>query len=339
MSEHLIPNDLIQWHFHTLADNPKLVEQLLAEGLVPSKVLEQEGQILTADEFAQLLKLTTFLSNDESFGQLKIPVYRGSFQMMCHACISCTNLHQVIERCIKFYRVFNPQFNWQLTVEEEICAIEFNFKALDAQASSYFIAFVSVVIWRWLSWMINKPIELLDVEFSFALPVAADNIEPIFKRKVKEKMASNRICFHSQYLKFPVKQTPQSLEMFLFSVPECLLSHYRQEMTLSGQLSEFVNQRENLNSLTLADAAKHFFCSEQSLIRRLKSEGTKFKKVVDQTQKKRARELVLISTMTNQQIALSLGYSDTSVFYRKFKTWFGQTPNEFRKIDKINNNE
>lgn len=336
MSEHLIPNDLIQWHFAALANHPKLVEQLLAEGLVPQSVLHSTGQELTADEFAQLLKQTSLLSNDESFGQLEVPVYRGSFQMMCHSCISCHNLHQALERCIKFYRVFNPQFDWQLDIDGDVATVEFNFKRLDDQQSSYLIAFVSVVIWRWLSWMINKPIELNEVEFNFKLPVSADNIEPIFKRRVKEQSGRNSISFSSQYLKHPVKQTPQSLESFLINVPECLLSHYRQDMTLSGQLFEIVNQQDNLNQFTLADAAKHFYCSEQSLIRRLKSEGSKFKKVVDQVQKKRAREWVLTSAMTNQQIASKLGYSDTSVFYRKFKTWFGQTPNEYRKTSGVN---
>lgn len=330
MSEHLIPNDLIQWHFATLTEYPEAIEHLLGLGIVPNHVLASKGQVLTADQFAQLLKHSIALMNDETFGLLHQPVHRGSFHMMCHACISCTNLRQVIERCIKFYRVFNPQFDWDLVTEGETSYIEFTFKQLDKQKSGYLIAFISVVIWRWLSWMINQPIELDEVEFNFNAPVAEDNIEPIFKRRVKQNREKNRIGFANRYLTYPVKQTAQSLEAFLITVPECLLSHYRQDMTLSGQLHEYAKLQSNLNRLSLADAAKHFYCSEQSLIRRLKIEGTKFKKIVDQVQKKRARNLVLTSTLTNQQIALALGYTDTSVFYRKFKSWFQQTPNQYR---------
>lgn len=330
MSEHLIPNDMIQWHFATLADHPDVVEKLMNLGLVPAQVLASSGQVLTADQFARLLKQTIALMNDETFGLLQQAVHRGSFHMMCHACISCSNLRQVIDRCIKFYRVFNPQFDWQLVTEGEVSYIEFNFKQLDKQKSSYLIAFISVVIWRWLSWMINQPIELNEVDFNFNAPAAEDNIQPIFKRIVKQNCEKNRIGFAREYLSKPVKQTAQSLESFLINVPECLLSHYRQDMTLSGQLYEYVKQQGDLNKLSLAQASKHFYCSEQSLIRRLKSEGTKFKKIVDQVQKKRARELVLTSTLTNQQIAIELGYTDTSVFYRKFKSWFQQTPNQYR---------
>ena len=333
MSEHLIPNDLIQWHFATLSHCPELLEKLHKRQLVPAEVLKGSGQTLTADEFARLLKYTFLESNDESFAQLNVPVYRGSFQMMCHACISGINLQQVIERCIQFYKIFNPQFDWQLIIEGNTSFIEFNFKHMDYQRSSYLVAFISVVIWRWLSWIINKQIELDSIEFSFQLPVAAKNIEPIFKRAVKQNSDKNRISFNTEYLKFPVKQTSQSLELFLINVPECLLSHYQQEMSLSGQLKEFLKQQDNLNELTLADAAQHFCCSEQSLIRKLKSEGTKFKKEVDSIQKRRARQLVLTASMTNQQIANHLGYPDVSIFYRKFKQWFQQTPSEFRESD------
>lgn len=331
MSEHLIPNDMILWHLQTLRDQPEVLQSVLQNASTTQSALASSEEVLTADQFAQLLKQTIVLLNDETFGLLEQPLYRGTFHLMCQACISCNNLQQVIELCIRFYRVLNPQFNWQLVIEQDTCFLEFNFNRLDKQESGYLLAYITVVIWRWLSWMINKPIVLSEVNFAFNAPVSEQSLAAIFKRSVKQQQDKNKIGFDSSYLTAPVKQTAQTLGDFLVTVPECLLSHYRQDMTVSGQLYEYVKQHERVSQLSLSEAATHFYCSEQSLIRRLKAEGTKFKQVVDAVQKKRARELVLTSALSNQQIALKLGYTDTSVFYRKFKSWFEQTPNQYRQ--------
>jgi len=53
---------------------------------------------------------------------------------------------------------------------------------------------------------------------------------------------------------------------------------------------------------------------------------------VDAIQKQRALELINKTQLSNQQIATELGFTDPSVFYRKFKKWLDKTPNEYRKL-------
>ena len=78
-------------------------------------------------------------------------------------------------------------------------------------------------------------------------------------------------------------------------------------------------------------AAEHFFCSEQSLIRGLKQEGTRFKDIREKVRKQKASYYLVKTELTNQQISAQLGFSEVSVFYRNFKKWFGVTPSQYRE--------
>lgn len=331
MTSNLIPNAFIRWHFATLSQQPQLVELLRKKTKIPDHVFSHEGHELTADQYAYLLKLTIIHGDDESFGSLVRPIRQGSFHLMAQACISCDNLQQVIERCIKFYSLMNEQVNWQLIITEQQCQLHFDLHQQPNVDYSYFSAFNCSVIWRWLSWMIDKPIPLEQVSFNFSSSVSSNEIKQIFNQNVTYDAPHNTLIFDQSFLKVPVKQTSHSLRLFLNKVPECLLSHYQEEMSFTKQLQDYLLAQENINEVTLVKAAQYFCCSEQSLIRALRAEGTRFSALREQIQKRRAHHLLIKSSLSNQQISQQLGFSEPSVFYRSIKKWFGKTPSQYRK--------
>lgn len=68
----------------------------------------------------------------------------------------------------------------------------------------------------------------------------------------------------------------------------------------------------------------------RSLQRKLESENTNFKAIVDEVRKEQFLELInLPKPPSLQQIAYILDYSEVSVLTRSCKRWFGRTPKEF----------
>jgi len=331
MSTNLIPNAFIRWHFSTLNQQPELIKFLRAELSIPEQVFQRDGYVLSAEQYGKLLSLTISQSDDESFGTLLRPLRQGSFHLMAYACISCTNLQQVIERYMKFYCLMNDQIHWRLLTTEKQCQLIFDLDKEPDVDYSYFNVFNCSIIWRWLSWMIDKPITLDAVSFNFSSPVSSNELKKVFNQKVEYDQQHNQLNFANNYLSMPVKQTAQSLRLFLNTVPECFLSHYQEEISLTKQLNDYLQAQENVNQVTLVQAASYFCCSEQTLIRALRTEGSRFISLREKIQKERAHQLLIKTSLSNQEISQKLGFSEPSVFYRSIKKWFGKTPSQYRE--------
>jgi AraC-like DNA-binding protein len=330
MNHNLIPNAFIRWHFASLQNGHIDIDGICQQHNSPLSAFQGEGRLLSADQYAAILRTTIRQIDDESFASLSRPIRQGSFKMMTYACITCTNLRDVIERYMEFYRLLNDELDWHIRSDGPQTSLCFNLKHQGKVDSSYFVAFMTCVTWRWLSWMIDKPIELQGIEFRFPPPDSSEDIDLIFKQAVSYAGSDNLLNFATEYLDLPVKQSPESLQTFLINVPQCLLSHYQEKHSLHKQLREYLQGLDDWGDMTLARAAEHFYCSEQSLIRGLRLEGSRFKDIREKIRKQRASYLLLKSDLSNQQIAAQLGFTETSVFYRKFKKWFAVTPSQYR---------
>jgi AraC-like DNA-binding protein len=71
--------------------------------------------------------------------------------------------------------------------------------------------------------------------------------------------------------------------------------------------------------------------SPRTLQRQLRAEGTSLNRELQEI-----RRTLSIAALKNPGVAIDdvaflLGYSEPSAFYRSFKRWTGQTPQEFRR--------
>jgi AraC-like DNA-binding protein len=79
------------------------------------------------------------------------------------------------------------------------------------------------------------------------------------------------------------------------------------------------------------DVAQMLSMHRRTLNRRLKAQGTTFHKELDRTRFKVARELLIGTHISLDDIAAALGYSSVSPFMRTFRRWTGTTPGRWRR--------
>ncbi len=70
--------------------------------------------------------------------------------------------------------------------------------------------------------------------------------------------------------------------------------------------------------------------STRTLQRRLRAEGSNFRRVLDATREELARHYLTSSGMSGAEISFLLGYDDPNSFFRAFRDWTGQTPQQAR---------
>jgi len=79
-----------------------------------------------------------------------------------------------------------------------------------------------------------------------------------------------------------------------------------------------------------AVVAKQMGMSVRSFRRYLAQEGTSFAEVLDHVRQRRASRYLEDESVSLQQIAWLLGYSEISAFNHAFKRWFGTSPGRAR---------
>jgi AraC-like DNA-binding protein len=82
---------------------------------------------------------------------------------------------------------------------------------------------------------------------------------------------------------------------------------------------------------TLDDVAAQLQLSSRTLKRRLAEAGTTYSAILDGERKRRALALLRTTTLTTDEIAERLGYSDVANFGRAFRRWTGRTPASVRR--------
>ncbi len=82
---------------------------------------------------------------------------------------------------------------------------------------------------------------------------------------------------------------------------------------------------------TLTNMADYYRMSESTLKRRLRQEGTTYRKILRGKLSEKAIHMLLNSNKTIAEVAKSLGYASSSSFIRAFRRWQGVSPSSYRK--------
>ena len=66
--------------------------------------------------------------------------------------------------------------------------------------------------------------------------------------------------------------------------------------------------------------------SERTLQRRLQSEGTNLREVIDVVRKRRALQCIADPSLSLSEVSWRLGFSQFTAFARAYKRWTGEAP-------------
>jgi len=328
---HVISNRIVFWLLQAAIEKNVDLSPVYEKYDFQPLALDSQTPLFSSGQFASLMRELFELTEDESAGYTDKPLRLGTFRMLCHATINCGNLRQALLRMMQYFKLLSDELDWSLKEQGEDAILVFEHHTKRPPINGYFVSCMFTIIWRWAAWMVDYPLLLNRVSFRFGSDGYQQELNAIFRTPLYFKQNQNQLVLPAHYLNLPVKQNSQSLTGFLQNSPECLLSHYQPDKSVSAQVKYQLGLLERVEPSTLTSIATHFNCSAQTLARRLKSEGHQFQEIKDKVRKEKAINLLLQTDLSIDNISAQLGFSEDSVFYRTFKKWTGVTPTQFRQ--------
>ena len=143
--------------------------------------------------------------------------------------------------------------------------------------------------------------------------------------------------YHARWRKESLDQKLETHDPYYHSILKKYADDSMQSCGQPALFSEEIRQsiveqlpKSRADIQTIADA---FHMDRRTLLRRLKSEGTTFKDLLEDTRKTLARDY-LTEGLSITQISFMLGFRATSSFQVAFKRWYNQSPGDYRR-DKL----
>jgi len=176
------------------------------------------------------------------------------------------------------------------------------------------------------------------VHFSHPAPQQLDDHHALFGSNLLFDQASNCVWFDNRDLNTKVtKADPYLLEVLRGHTDELQEKILRRDSVLA-QVKYFIARTIGSEECTAVDAAGQLYMSRRTLTRQLSNQGTSFRDLRNEITESMAKKALTETSVNVGEIALSLGYAESSAFDRAFKLSTGCTPTAYRQQASVKNN-
>jgi AraC-like DNA-binding protein len=159
---------------------------------------------------------------------------------------------------------------------------------------------------------------------------AEDTRSSYFGTGVEFGASCNVLVLSSVDLDLPFTMHNAELADILAPELERRLAELRAVASTTHQVKQIVKRRLSGNPVTIGLVAKDLGTSMRTLQRRITSEGTTFRSILDEARQELVRQYLADPEIGISEAAFLLGYQDANSFYRAFRTWEGTTPAHWR---------
>lgn len=180
-------------------------------------------------------------------------------------------------------------------------------------------------------WLARARIPLHGLDITCAPPREQDDYHQFFGAPVRFGASQGALRFDARYLQRPVDRSEAELKRFLRAAPGNYLIGYKYDEGALGIVTTHLKARGALDWPRFPDLARELDMSVATLRRRLAQQGHSYRSLKSDLRRDRAFQLLRDDTLSVSEVSHQLGFAEPSAFFRAFRGWAGQTPEEWRK--------
>ena len=240
-----------------------------------------------------------------------------------------SKFREVIDIYIRFQKLLSDQLALEFIEDEHQGIVQFShpMDALDRGAAAEVGLALGI---RYFRKQMGSDKGLLQVHFSQEPIGPLKAYQEYFKIPVLFNQARNAMIFAKDILEVP---SPTGDPLAFVSIQRHLERVY-QKLTTPSELQEVkqaIMENAARGDYSAQGLAKRLQVSLRVLQRQLAAHRTTVSQLLDQTREAQAKELLQDLSLSIEEVAFVLGYSEGRAFRRFFKRMTQQTPAQFRK--------
>ena len=325
----VIPATYVKLLYDYLADRKVNAEQLLGP---PPEVDNGLGRLPLA-EWKQHLQIASALLNDPLLGlHLGETISPKHFGVLGYVLLSCRTLGAALLRLQQYHQLIynaNP-----MQIEADATHVTLLWGVDMGRPGGLVDETAIAALVHSCRDITDKP-NYAPVSVAFVNPVP-DNLQPYenwFGCPVAFDQDSTRITVKLSDLYTPLRTADPALIQILEQQADALLAKLKasEDRPLSAEVRQLIVQQIRHSEPSADSVAAALNITSRTLHRKLTSESTSFRLVLQQTRHQLAKEYLQDPRLQLSEIALLLAYSEQSAFNRAFKSWQQQTPAQYRR--------
>lgn len=328
---HTVATAYVREVLAVMAPDPEDLRQAMDEAGIAHELLGRPAARVTEHQFATLYRLLALRAEDEMPGFFSRPLRPGALKFTCLSLLEARDLRTAMHRWSVFHRLLHEDFRLDVRREGARAQIVLLENPAVPALAPIALDLMLKLVHGVASWLIDRRIPLLGVDFSFAPPPWAAEYDTLYPGPVSYGMPRCALHLDASYMDQPIRRTRSELPRFLRRAPEDWLFVPFKEPRLEHRLRDHVAGRLP-SAVTGEDAARALHLSVRTLHRKLAAEGTSLQSVKDQLRRDLAIQRLTGSQDAIAAIAAQLGFDGPASFHRAFKGWTGSTPGAYRAV-------
>ncbi|GLQ29963.1 AraC family transcriptional regulator [Litoribrevibacter albus] len=314
---------------------------LKAEGVSAESVFEEAGLDLAEQQknpagripvqnMTRLWNASVKATGNPAFG-LKVSehVHAMHFKALGMLTVTSESVAKAFEKIISYYSLVSDSVIIDLQYQPDVIGFSINENEGVEISLSAIDAFFSVIL-KYCQNMMGNVKVVRAVDMKRPTPDSFQPWQEFYGCPIRFNQVSNVLWLERALLEQPSIHYDEKMALANeHAVQDYLRSMNAHTWVHKCKLNiQFASDNE---PPTLASLAKKFKLSERTLARKLKEEGASFSQVLQEKKQEVACYYLTQTTESIVNIALNLGFNDTSNFNRAFQRWFQMTPSEYRQ--------
>lgn len=304
--------------------------ELLEELGIAAATLADAEAFLPQDSVTQLWNRAGDISGDDGFGiRAGLKVHAHTYPTVGYSLMSCESLLSSCERLLRYQKILAQGFIFELQECEEGYRLDFAIQPDTLPGSIYAIDSAISSFLNFVDWLTHSRAAPLHANLCRPSPENIKAFATSFRCPIRFNATSNSLYFS----KDTMAQTLPTAHKALSKVHDENANRILQQLetgSFSNQLKQQLTEQLPSGEPRQEQLAKAMNISVSTLKRRLQSEQTTFKTLLDNSRRQLAEDYLKDPELSITDITYLLGFSESSAFNRAFKRWHDVTPSQWR---------
>lgn len=322
-----------------------LADALSEEGVEPLQILPNTGFARIEDLYDPNARVSYRQMIAAFENAMRLPVAAGLAMRLGkrvrvtgtglygYALLSSSTGREASAFCLRYYRVLGPVCS--MSIDEDSHSVSWSFEPIlspDPGAELYrFCAEAhSVITANLLVDILGPRLRLRSVHFCYPAPAHAEYYNAAFGCPVSFDQPRNEIVHSPHWLDQPLEYADRITHALTRQLCQEMLADVTAREGSTGKVYAALLRHPG-RTPALDEIAAELGLGERALRRRLSQEGNSFHQIVAEVRRQLAIRYLRQTTMTIEEIADRLGYSDAANFRHAFRRWTNQPPSAFRQ--------